>query len=262
MQKLMIFFFIIWTIAFPLLAEDDLYLEPQKKIQVSTIIIDPGHGGLDHGAVSQHQINGELVSLIEKTITLNIAQILKEHLEKALPDKRILLSRDNDTLIHLADRITYFNSIPLELDETAIILSIHANSSYNKNRRGYELFTNFDADSLFTKILKSEFTNTFGNDLPFLGIMNGNHYLPRNAQVPAIIFEMGFLSNEEDVKMLYNPSGIEKSAGALARWVCALLQYFDDTSFVARFKENADNSDVVDMNVVDMNVVDINVAGY
>ncbi len=82
---------------------------------VKTIVIDPGHGGRDPGAIGPG-------GLLEKHVTLRIAKKLRERLE-AYPDYRILMTRDSDVYISTRKRVEFANAHRADL-----FISIHVNS--------------------------------------------------------------------------------------------------------------------------------------
>lgn len=88
-------------------------------LQVKTIIIDPGHGGKDPGAVGKQ-------GTLEKDITLDIARKLKKRLKK-YRRYEILMTRETDTHLSLEDRIDFANS-----RQADIYISIHVNYIPNK----------------------------------------------------------------------------------------------------------------------------------
>lgn len=101
-------------------------LQEQKR-GVKTVVIDPGHGGLESGA------KGELGTL-EKDIALDIGLKLKAIIERNLAF-RVVLTRDKDVNVSLDNRAAVANNNRAEL-----FISIHANGSYRKEARGSETF--------------------------------------------------------------------------------------------------------------------------
>jgi N-acetylmuramoyl-L-alanine amidase len=92
-----------------------------------TIVIDPGHGGLDVGA--KGKFGGE-----EKAVTLAISLKLKALIERNLP-YRVVLTRDKDIDVSLENRAAVANN-----NDAVLFLSIHANSSFRKNAHGSETY--------------------------------------------------------------------------------------------------------------------------
>jgi N-acetylmuramoyl-L-alanine amidase len=94
---------------------------------VKVIVIDPGHGGLESGAKGKF-------GALEKDVTLAISLKLKALIEKNLA-YHVLLTRDKDVDISLADRAAIANNQKAEL-----FISLHANSSLRRNAQGSETF--------------------------------------------------------------------------------------------------------------------------
>ncbi|MCL5124054.1 MAG: N-acetylmuramoyl-L-alanine amidase [Deltaproteobacteria bacterium] len=93
------------------------------------IVIDPGHGGKDPGAVSS---DGKIT---EKEIVLEIAKRLKKRLEKIRPDAKVYLTRNDDSFLSLKERAKIANSLNAE-----VFISVHCNGSDFKSASGPEIF--------------------------------------------------------------------------------------------------------------------------
>ena len=103
---------------------------------ISTIIIDPGHGGKDPGAVGVNK-------LFEKDIVLAFSLELKEELEEILPDVKIVLTRTGDTYPTLEKRFEIANNaakINTDKAKNALFVSVHANASFSPSARGFEAY--------------------------------------------------------------------------------------------------------------------------
>lgn len=105
-----------------------------KAIKPFTIVIDPGHGGIDGGATGS---NGT----VEKLVTLAFARELKERLG-VLPGVRVFLTRDDDRFIALDERVR----IARQLD-ASLFVSIHADTIRDKTLRGATVYTLSDKAS-------------------------------------------------------------------------------------------------------------------
>ena len=92
-----------------------------------TIIIDPGHGGLESGAKGRF-------GTLEKEVTLGIALKLKALIERNLA-LRVVLTRDKDIEVGLENRAALANN-----NDAMLFISIHANGSYRKNSNGSEVY--------------------------------------------------------------------------------------------------------------------------
>ncbi len=204
-----------------------------KKItkQVNLIVLDPGHGGIDPGAVGK---NG----LYEKDANLAISKILKKYIEDSLKIK-VLLTRDRDQYLSLKGRTNFANR-----NSADIFVSIHCNASpRNRQARGFETYflsearTNEErtvaamenASLMFDEEMKpsgninfilydlaqSVFLEESNNlaeaiqtsaenllNIPARGVNQAGFYVLRGAFMPAILVECAFLSNPEEEALL------------------------------------------------------------
>jgi N-acetylmuramoyl-L-alanine amidase len=104
-----------------------LFLCPEASAQQRTIVLDPGHGGLDVGAKGKF-------GAVEKDVALAISFKLKALIESNL-DYRVVLTRDKDIDVSLENRAALANN-----NDAAVFVSLHANGSFRKKARGSETF--------------------------------------------------------------------------------------------------------------------------
>ncbi len=104
-----------------------LLLCPAAAAQQRTIILDPGHGGLDAGAKGKF-------GAVEKDVALAISLKLRALIESNL-SYRVVLTRDKDIDVSLENRAALANN-----NDAAVFVSIHANGSFRKKARGSETF--------------------------------------------------------------------------------------------------------------------------
>ncbi len=217
------------------------------RFRIAAILVDPGHGGKDTGAVATHTIDGKSVEVVEKDLVLKVAVDFHAKLAAAYPDKRVLLTRKGDTFPTLDQRVSVANSVPLADNEAILFISIHANASFNKRARGYEVWylspeyrrTVIDADRfaessevlpILNAMLEEEFTTesimiarsimarldqTIGGQSPSRGIKAEEWFVVRNARMPSVLVELGFVTNPEDARMLSDPLHLRKLSEAL-----------------------------------------------
>ena len=226
-----------------------------------TIVIDPGHGGVDPGAIG---VSG----IYEKHITLAAARDLKEHLERTGRFK-VYLTRDRDVFIRLRGRIEIARERKADL-----FLSVHADTIRNRKIRGLSVYTlsekasDKEAGELADRENKSdliagidlsheseEVTNIL-IDLAQRETMNQSARLAsllvdelksrvkvlRNTHrfagfavlkapdVPSVLIEMGFLSNRDDERALRSKSHRRKVAHSIAAAVDAYFQKIESAS--------------------------------
>jgi len=172
-----------------------------ENVEKKTIIIDPGHGGIDPGKVG---INGDL----EKDINLAIAKKLKIILEEN--GYEAVLTRDSDVGLYdeydtnkkRADMWVRRNLINMhhENNESAICVSIHQNSYSDSAVTGPQIFYYEKSDS--GKNLAASIQNAMNTGLqvsePREHKHNDSYYLLLHTTCPTVIAECGFLSSSEE----------------------------------------------------------------
>ena len=234
--------------------------EETNRFRIGAIIIDPGHGGVDPGTVWDYTVNGRSVRIMEKDIALRTSRMLQASLRAAFPDKRILLTRSGDYNLSLEQRTNVANSIPLAPNEVAIFVSIHANSSLsNRNARGFEVFylnpnhrrdlvdrsrhTGFEevipiinwmmeeeitTDSiLLANFILRRMDAAVGNLSPNRGLKSHDWFVVRNALMPAILVEMGFVSNREEALRLNDDAYLMRISDALYKGISDFVAFIE-----------------------------------
>ena len=185
------------------------------------MVIDPGHGGKDKGAIGS--------KVLEKDINLSLAKKLVSLLSRR--GYQVLLTRKSDKYISLTDRGEITKKWRADL-----FVSIHCNAAANKSVTGIESFivtpkgspsssktriqTNKVPGNLFDKlnsrlsyeVQKRLISNT---GAPDRGIKYYRWQVLREASCPAILIESGFLSNKEEERKLANSDYQNKLASAI-----------------------------------------------
>jgi N-acetylmuramoyl-L-alanine amidase len=207
-----------------------------EKSKALKIVIDPGHGGKAPGGVGPH---GEK----EKDITLEVGRILAKRL--ADEGVEVFLTRENDTYIPLEDRTAFANkhkadlfvSIHVNATEAryrdgieTYFLNLTTDASSNKvaerenamsssSMQGLQLiikdlmlntkinessrFATFTQNAIISSLRKTGYT---GKDL---GVKQAPFYVLMGAQMPAILIEIGFITNPADCMLLHNNAHLE-----------------------------------------------------
>lgn len=149
------------------------------------VVIDPGHGGEDEGNLTEKKINLEIaIQLLELSKGSNI---------------KILSTRNSDEFMSIEDRVDFVNKIKPDL-----LLSIHCNTSKNSKQNGVEGYYSLNnpfnkASKSFTEILVQKQLankNISGN------IKSTNFKIIKNPKVPSVLLQLGFLTNDTDLKRL------------------------------------------------------------
>jgi N-acetylmuramoyl-L-alanine amidase len=109
--------------------ESQLSLMRELGLKINRIAIDPGHGGYDTGTIGPH-------GLLEKTLCLDVAQRLGQMIEENIPGVEVVYTRKDDKHVSLEERTAIANDANADL-----FISIHANSSDNREARGVETYS-------------------------------------------------------------------------------------------------------------------------
>lgn len=213
---------------------------------IHTIVVDPGHGGENSGAISGNGV-------AEKEITLAIAGALVNAFERAMP-VRALLTRDRDQDLDLDQRSALANQ-----NKADLFISLHVNSAYGRTAHGAETFflslqasdelaaeiadvenrsatgtaaanplddldlilwdlaqSHHLAESQrFARLIQEELNGALG--LTDRGVKQAPFRVLRGAAMPAVLVELGFLSNPEEERKLQDPGYRAQLVDALVR---------------------------------------------
>ena len=184
---------------------------PYIKQNKFSVVIDPGHGGLDPGAIG---IGG----IRETDVVLEVSKIVK----KLLSDKgvKVRLTRKNEVDLDLRPRVSFANNTNAD-----IFVSIHANASRGKRRdiNGLETFyyRGWKGRLLARKIQKQILSVSPGS--PDRGVKQGRFYVIKNTRMPAVLVEIGFLTGRLDARRLEKNTHRKRIAYAIAKGIIEYL---------------------------------------
>lgn len=173
-----------------------------------TVIIDAGHGDNDPGALS---ITGKH----EKEFTLATAKKVEALLAK---DKRmhVLMTRSDDTFIPLDDRVSFANDISADL-----FLSIHGNSA-KATVSGTETYYNRPESLDFANVIHKYAVPATG--FADRKVRQADFRVITKTSMPAVLLEVGYLSNKNDESAMYKEAFQDKLAASL---VAAIKEYLN-----------------------------------
>lgn len=239
-----------------------LFALPQSEegFRISTIIIDPGHGGKDPGTIGTHGSGGEKLVLHEKELVLKVARMVHDRLQQDYPHKNVLLTRNDDRYLALEERTEFANAIELGEQEAMIFLSIHANASLNRRATGFEVWylppdyrrEIIDPDELETEqqtvapiinsILEEEFSiesillarevlkgmdAVVGSVSENRGLKEESWFVVRNAKMPSVLVEIGFVTNLEEARRLADEAYLQKISDGIYNGLAAYIANFE-----------------------------------
>ncbi|GAA4954289.1 hypothetical protein GCM10023314_29880 [Algibacter agarivorans] len=171
--------------------------------QKTIIVIDPGHGGKDSGAVG---ING----ILEKDVVLNISkEILKLNKSLFSNEFDIYLTRYKDTLISLSDRSRLANSLNAD-----VFVSLHCNASQTHSK-GMEVYVyhshnqNTKASIALGLSVLNESTQKLGFKKRGVKFADFQVLRETTAFFPALLIEMGFITNPDEADYFLKTKNIK-----------------------------------------------------
>ncbi|MBR5814206.1 MAG: N-acetylmuramoyl-L-alanine amidase, partial [Bacteroidaceae bacterium] len=147
-----------------------------------TVVIDPGHGGVDPGALGK--------SAKEKDVNLKVSKLLAKMIEEEYPEVKIIFTRKTDVQIPLVQRANIANNAGANL-----FISIHSNASKNRSANGCETFTLGAGSSVEAKAAAMYENEVILSEENFEEIYKG--FDPRSSE-SYIIFE---LMRSQDMEM-------------------------------------------------------------
>ncbi|RMH20776.1 MAG: N-acetylmuramoyl-L-alanine amidase [Acidobacteria bacterium] len=225
-----------------------------------TIVIDPGHGGEETGAVSADGV-------AEKDLTLWFARALRRRLQERLP-VRVLLTRERDVDQPLDSRTAFANQ-----NKADLFISLHLNSWFGSGAKGAETYflsrqasderaaeaaaaenragggdsAELDLQLIlwdlaqsyhlaesqrFASIVQEELNDSLG--LRNRGVKQAPFRVLLGANMPAVVVELGFLSNREEAAKLQDPAYRAELVEALVRAVVRFKMQLEARDELAR----------------------------
>lgn len=183
------------------------------------VILDPGHGGYDPGAITKQGV-------YEKSINLQIAQKVKEMLEPS--GIEIFLTRDED-IDYVPDgvrgkttkkQIDLNHRIEMAKEVNAdVFVSLHVNATASGQESGSETFYHYQSESgkRLAELIQQEMIKIPGMNRRIA--KPGDFYIVKNTSMPAVIVEVGYLSSLKEQKKLQQSWYQEQLARAIAKGI-------------------------------------------
>lgn len=231
---------------------------PSTGPHIQVLVLDAGHGGTDPGSIGRHTIDGKSVVLQEKDLTLAVVLELKKLLTDAYPDRTIVLTRQGDTYPTLERRVQIAHAQKLSEKDSIFFLSVHFNASLNRKAKGlefwyvpqdYEREVLSDGDipeSVFPVLntlvdgeykkeshdLAVQLASAVGKELGDTNVQRGLKENPwfvvRMAKMPAVLAELGFITNPDEAALLQDPEYLKKLARGLYNGLVSFIQSYED----------------------------------
>jgi N-acetylmuramoyl-L-alanine amidase len=236
----------------------------RKKDRIGFIVIDPGHGGKDPGALGRGGVR-------EKSITLGISKLLSSLLKSKLKGIKIILTRKRDRFIELSKRTEIGNRY-LKKYGNGIFLSIHVNASISPKISGYETYflsqnaSNEDARNTAALennviVLEDRSKSKKYGDIDYIeammittqiqkessllaasiqngmsgkvknfksrGVRKADFFVLRGALMPAVLVEVGFITNSKELRFLKKTSHRRKIALGISDGIVRFIEKYN-----------------------------------
>ena len=259
----------------------------QDHLKLSTIVIDPGHGGHDPGCISADR------KTQEKNIALDIASRLSRKIGESLPGVKTVLTRSDDKFVTLSGRADIANNLGADL-----FISIHVNaqakgtsaSGYSihclgqSSREGNDLFSKnldlikrensvilleddyktryqgFDPSDPQSYILFSlvqnahlEHSLVFAEDVANAmkggpishnrGVSQDPFWVLWRTTMPAVLVEVGFITNANDLRALRSPADRDRIAESLLKAIQTFKKRYDNSTAATTTPERPANTE-------------------
>lgn len=180
-----------------------------KKGNGHLIVLDPGHGGFDVGATSHN--------LEEKALALRTAVLVKRYLSSM--GYRVILTRSRDVFIPLKKRTAIANDT-----KSKLLVSLHYNAFKSANAKGIEVYyydkgskwRSSNSKKLAQNVLSRMVEHTGASSR---GVKHGNLHIVREATMPAILIEGGFITHPEESERLHDQKYLNQIAQAIAEGI-------------------------------------------
>lgn len=176
-----------------------LGIENAQSVKSRIICIDAGHGGKDPGACAG--------GIAEKDITLKVAKMVGAK----LPHCNVIYTRTGDTYPTLAERTNMANSYKAD-----ILVSIHCNAAERSDAHGIETWIYekaSDVSSMIAQSIHNRLVHVSG--MSDRGVKRGNLHVLRESMMPAVLVELGFISNQNDRANLMDTAWQQRAADAI-----------------------------------------------
>ena len=173
-----------------------------RDVNKRFVVIDPGHGGGDHGAIRG--------GISEKDITLDVSKRVRDLLEKK--GYEVFMTREIDETVSLQERVEISENLVPDM-----FVSIHVNSSNSDSPNGLETHYYKDNSLILAKTVHASMLNHVQANNR--GLFKSKFYVINHTTAPAILLEIGFMSNPIERVQLITDFRKQATAKAIAEGI-------------------------------------------
>jgi N-acetylmuramoyl-L-alanine amidase len=190
----------------------------QEQSRYTTIVIDPGHGGIDRGGIPGQRVP-------EKIMTLDVSQRLKSILQRE--GYRVLMTRDSDVFVPLGTRVSIANA-----QRNAIFVCVHFNSAPRAGANGIETYFYSTESAPLAASIQSSVVHGAGTENR--GVRRRGYFVLRRTTIPAVLVECGFLTNPTEAQYAQSAAYRQKLAQNIANGILNRPTIASRTSYTNR----------------------------
>ncbi len=202
-----------WILAIDLMRNNNAWADDFKAVQGKVIVVDPGHGGSDSGAIGPDGI-------MEKNVTLAVSQKLATLLRAN--GAKVVMTRNTDRDVY-APNCTAREELQARVDvaentpHASTFICIHANSFIHPSAHGTETFYYYKSSRSHLLATDIQKALVQANHLSNRGVSTANFYVLKHNSIPSVLIELAFISNPKEEKLLNTPS----FQNVLAHGICS-----------------------------------------
>jgi N-acetylmuramoyl-L-alanine amidase len=186
---------------------------PQQPLQGLTVVVDAGHGGTDSGAVGK--AFGQ--TYMEKTVNIQISEYLQQELQKR--GAKVVMTRTTDVNPSLDDRQVIINRT-----QPVVSISLHHDAGTPGRASGASIYWYHPHSQNFAAFMLDYFSkNGHRNILNNNGVIQRSFALARPSTAPAVLLEVGFMTNPPEITDLARPQRQQELAKVLANGISEWL---------------------------------------
>ncbi len=189
------------------LNQQEEVVKPKRIPIKNKVVIDPGHGGTDYGAIRE--------GINEKDITLDLSQRIVSELKSK--GYKTALTRTDDTYLGLQERCDF-----TEEENPELFVSIHVNSAVATEPYGIETHYYHEQSKELAEIIQKHLIKNINTK--DRGIIKSKFYVINHTDVPAVLVETGFLSNTEERSELITDKRKQATAKAITDGIIEFLK--------------------------------------
>jgi N-acetylmuramoyl-L-alanine amidase len=183
---------------------------PPPVGKIGRVVIDPGHGGKDPGATS-------VLGFREKDLVLGVARMVAAEL--SAQGVEVIMTRSDDRFIELEDRPAVAARARADL-----FVSIHADAAANRSAAGFTAYVDRSPSKGSLAAANAILRRMCDNCSPSRGVKNADYRVLVCSKTPAVLIELGFLSNRTEATMLGSTGYQRTVARAIALGICEALR--------------------------------------